>query len=104
MTKKLPPGNHLAVKALIDGRWVLVDATWDLPLKKAGFPVNEVWDGVSDTKNAVTPISELLNDTIEERVKYDTALRSRSSDEQMAAYAEFVEKLNTWLETLRRNR
>ena len=104
LTKKLPPGNHLAVKALIDGRWVLVDATWDLPLKKAGFPVNEVWDGVSDTKNAVTPISELLNDTIEERVKYDTALRSRSSDEQMAAYAEFVEKLNTWLETLRRNR
>jgi transglutaminase-like putative cysteine protease len=101
LTKKLPAGNHLAVKALIEGKWVLVDATWDLPLKKAGFPVNEGWDGVSDTRNAVTPINEVLNETIEERVKYDTALRSKYTDGQKAAYAEFMDKLNKWLEELR---
>ncbi|MDD5073237.1 MAG: hypothetical protein PHX64_05520 [Candidatus Omnitrophica bacterium] len=111
LTKKIPSGNHLACKVLIDGRWVLVDATWDPPLKKAGFPVNEGWDGVSDTKNAVTPISgvpsqrgEVLHDTIEERVQYDTGLRARYTEEQKAAYLEFVEKLNAWLETLRRNK
>ncbi|MDD4879222.1 MAG: hypothetical protein PHR22_02045 [Candidatus Omnitrophica bacterium] len=101
LVKKIPNGNHLAVKALIDGRWVLVDATWDPPLKKAGFPVNESWDGVSDTKNAVTPVSEVLHDTIEERVQYDTGLRGRYTEEQKAAYAEFVGKLNAWLEELR---
>lgn len=101
LTKRMPAGNHLAVKALIGGKWVLVDATWDLPLKKAGFPVNEDWDGVSDTKNAVTPINEVLNETIEERVKYDTALRSKYTEEQKAVYAEFAEKLNIWLEVLR---
>ncbi|HRZ66920.1 MAG TPA: hypothetical protein P5521_02175, partial [Candidatus Omnitrophota bacterium] len=101
LTKRIPAGNHLAVKALIGGRWVLVDATWDLPLKKAGFPVNEDWDGVSDTKNAVTPINEVLNETIEERVKYDAAVRSRHTDEQKAAYAEFAGKLNKWLEVIR---
>ncbi|MFA6355553.1 MAG: hypothetical protein WCY23_00425 [Candidatus Omnitrophota bacterium] len=101
LTKMIPPGNHLAIKALIGGRWVLVDATWDLPLKKAGFPVNEDWDGISDTKNAVTPVNEVLHDTIEERVKYDVALRSRNTEEQRAAYAEFAEKLNEWLEVIR---
>jgi transglutaminase-like putative cysteine protease len=102
LVKRLPQGNHLAVKALINGRWILVDATWDPPLKKAGFPVNEDWDGVSDTKNAVIPTKEVLHDTIEERVKYDTALRSRYTEEQKAAYAEFADKLNIWLEQLRR--
>ncbi len=101
LAKRMPAGNHLAVKALIGGKWVLVDATWDLPLKKAGFPVNEDWNGVSDTKNAVTPINEVLNETIEERVKYDTALRSKYTEEQKAAYAEFIGKLNKWLEDLR---
>ncbi|MFA5164310.1 MAG: hypothetical protein WC481_01930 [Candidatus Omnitrophota bacterium] len=101
LTKKMPAGNHLAVKAFIGGKWVLVDATWDLPLEKAGFPVNADWDGVSDTKNAVTPLNEVLNETIEERVKYDTALRSKYTEEQRTAYAEFVEKLNNWLEVVR---
>ena len=102
LVKKIPFGNHLACKVLIDDRWVLVDATWDPPLRKAGFPVNERWDGVSDTKNAVTPISEVLHDTIEERVKYDAGLRGLYTDEQAAVYADFVGKLNAWLETLRK--
>lgn len=104
LTKKLPHGNHLAVKTFIEGKWVLVDATWDPPLKKSGFPVNESWDGVSDTKNAVIPISEVLHDTIEERVKYDVGLRGRYTEEQTAVYTGFVEKLNAWLETLRRGK
>jgi hypothetical protein len=53
--KLLPLGTHLACRINLDGRWVLVDATWDFKLKKAGFPVNENWDGTSSTKNAVNP-------------------------------------------------
>jgi hypothetical protein len=33
-----------------------VDATWDSPLKKAGFPVNDHWDGYSEMKRAVKPL------------------------------------------------
>ena len=33
-----------------------MDATWDLPLLKAGFPVNGSWDGYSETKCAVKPL------------------------------------------------
>jgi len=34
---------------------VLVDATLDLPLQKAGFTVNAGWDGKSDMLLPVTP-------------------------------------------------
>jgi hypothetical protein len=50
-----PIAYHLACRVRINERWVLVDATWDRPLAKAGFPVNEHWDGIGDTKCAVKP-------------------------------------------------
>lgn len=49
----LPVAHHLACRVQIGCRWVLVDATWDLPLAKAGFPVNDNWDGYSETQCAV---------------------------------------------------
>jgi hypothetical protein len=52
----LPVAHHLACRVRINNRWVLVDATWDLPLKRAGFPVNEHWNGLSDTLCAVKPL------------------------------------------------
>jgi hypothetical protein len=52
----LPVSHHLACRVRINNRWVLVDATWDRPLKPAGFPVNEHWDGRADTLCAVKPL------------------------------------------------
>ena len=52
----LPVAHHLACRVQIGCSWVLVDATWDLPLAKAGFPVNGNWDGYSETKCAVKPL------------------------------------------------
>jgi len=52
----LPVSYHLACRVKIMNRWVLVDATWDRPLKLAGFPVNEHWDGRSDMRCAVKPL------------------------------------------------
>ena len=48
--------HHLACRIRINDRWVLVDATWDPPLRQAGFPVNEHWDGQTDTLCAVKPL------------------------------------------------
>jgi transglutaminase-like putative cysteine protease len=52
----IPVAYHLACRVRINHRWVLVDATWDQPLVKGGFPVNEHWDGYADTKCAVKPL------------------------------------------------
>jgi transglutaminase-like putative cysteine protease len=56
----LPVAHHLACRVRINDRWVLVDATWDRPLKRAGFPVNEHWDGYADTKCAVKPLKSAV--------------------------------------------
>lgn len=97
MTKELPPAYHLAVKANIEGRWVLVDATWDKPLAKLEFPVNESWDGVSDIRNAVVPISEVEHATVEERYAYEMGKRALLTEKDKALYSEFVKKFNEWI-------
>jgi len=53
---RLPVAYHLACRVQIGCRWILVDATWDLPLGRAGFPVNDHWDGYSETRCAVKPL------------------------------------------------
>lgn len=96
LAQGLPAGNHLACKAYIRNRWVLVDATWDIALKKAGFPVNENWDGESDTLNAVAPFDEIIHASLAERLKYVKEKKSRLSEIEKATYAQFIEKFNAW--------
>lgn len=104
MVKHPPVSYHLALKAFIDGRWIPVDATYDLPLAKAGFPVTENWDGVSPTKNAVKAIEEVLHDTPEERVRYEAEKKMHHTEAQKAASVKFIEKLNDWLESARKTK
>lgn len=101
LTEKMPLIGHLACKAKIGNKWVLVDATWDKLIKKTGFPINESWDGVSDTKCAVTAVKEKVHESLEERIAYDSAIRNAFTEEQKAVYAEFILKLNVWLEQIR---
>lgn len=49
---------HTAVEILLDGRWVLMDATHDPPLAVAGLTVAD-WDGATDTVPAYPPIGPL---------------------------------------------
>jgi hypothetical protein len=56
----LPVAHHLACRVRINNRWVLVDATWDQPLIRAGFPVNEDWDGRADTLCAVKTLQSAV--------------------------------------------
>ncbi|MFA6282151.1 MAG: hypothetical protein WCY05_06605, partial [Candidatus Omnitrophota bacterium] len=98
----LPKAYHLACKAYIEDKWVLVDATYDLVLKKEGFPVNENWDGMHDTKNAVVTQEEVIHDSLKERVDYEAFERSRYSEDEKNRYGAFVEKFNLWLENIRK--
>ncbi len=60
LATSLPVAYHLACRVRIDNRWVLVDATWDPLLARGGFPVNEDWDGRSDTRCAVKPLQSAI--------------------------------------------
>jgi hypothetical protein len=97
----LPPGHHLACKALIKDRWIIVDATWDLPLQKAGFPVEGAWDGIHDTKIAVNALDEIDHETLKERLEFLSEQKKTWSERDISCYAEFIQKFNHWLEQLR---
>jgi hypothetical protein len=56
LAARLPVAYHLACRVQAGCRWVLVDATWDRPLRHAGFPVNLHWDGSSEMQCAVRPL------------------------------------------------
>lgn len=60
LAEGLPVAYHLACRVRIHDRWVLVDATWDPPLKRAGFPVNEHWDGIGEMRCAVRPLASAV--------------------------------------------
>ncbi|MBL8579864.1 MAG: transglutaminase domain-containing protein [Mesorhizobium sp.] len=42
-------GIHDSVEVMIDGKYVLIDPTWDPALAKVGFPVLAEWDGITPT-------------------------------------------------------
>ena len=94
MALALPVSRHISCKVEIDNRLVLVDATLDLPLQKAGFPVNADWDGKSDTILPMTPCGEeeLYNPS-------EAPLIRTQIDEQFRA---FYPEFNTFLEQIRR--
>jgi hypothetical protein len=104
LADKLPVMPHLASKAYINGKWVLLDVTWDPSLKRVGFPVNEDWDGFSNTVNAVPPQEEIIHETIRERVEYLDSFESEPpyTEEQNRLIDEFCTELNNWVENVRK--
>jgi len=91
----MPQSYHLACRVDIGGRLVLVDATLDKPLKRLGVPVNEEWDGISDTVRPVAPCGE------EELYHPSEACQigTRPTGEALVFYDEF----NRWLDEVRRD-
>jgi hypothetical protein len=94
MALALPVTRHLACKVEIDGRLVLVDATLDLPLQKAGFTVNAGWDGKSDMLLPVTPCG-----AGEWYSPGEARLMKTSLDAQ---FQSFYPELNRFLDQMRR--
>jgi len=94
MALALPVSRHIACKVEIDDKLVLVDATLDSPLQKAGFQVNTEWDGKSDTLLPMTPCGdeELYSPT-------EARLMRTTLDPQFRA---FYPELNMFLDQMRR--
>jgi len=80
LAAKLPVAYHLACRMQVGCRWILVDATWDPPLAKAGFPVNDHWDGYSETKCAVKPLKLQVQPPINNPQKIESCFRIRDKE------------------------
>ncbi|MDD1696614.1 MAG: hypothetical protein LUQ54_06930 [Methanoregula sp.] len=76
----LPVAHHLACRVQVGCRWSLVDATWDSPLAKAGFPVNHHWDGYSDLRCAVKPLTSPVQNT-PDNTRINVQYRGKDDDE-----------------------
>jgi len=103
LAEVIPTGYHLACKAGIENRWVVLDATWDRPLARVGFPVNKSWDGASDTKLAVEPLDEMVHENAQQRMRFLQARKSSWTTEDHARTDRFTSALNIWLEDVRMN-
>jgi len=101
LARKIPTEYHLACQAYLNGKWVIVDATWDPPLAKAGFPVNQAWDGFSDTEVAVDFIEMVEHPSAEERDEFVKLKKASWTEEDKRLTSEFIDGLNRWLKEVR---
>jgi len=94
LAEELPTAYHLACKVEIDGELILIDATLDSALKRTGLPVNNNWDGVSDT---LLP----MHSCGKEQLYHPSEaylMQAQYDQESLAFYSEF----NRFLEEMRR--
>jgi len=85
----LPDSRHLCCMMNLKNSWQILDATWDCPLRMAGFLVNEPWDGISETTLAVTRTGDIDN------VCFGGVPR------KLNRRASFTTDLNEWMEQVR---
>jgi hypothetical protein len=85
------------VKILVGDKWLAVNLTWDLPLKKYGFPVYE-WDGKSDTQLYFVPIETW---EVKDSEKFKEEKIALMSKKEQKIRKLFIQKLSEWVSTLR---
>lgn len=86
---------HDYLQIQIDGNWVDVDATWELPLRDFGFPVTEDWDGESSMLLTVIPDEHHQLDIDPEKEKEE--ILSRLTPRQRKLRQQFLEALSKWV-------
>ncbi len=103
----LPIVYQMAIRAFLNGRWTLLDATWDSPLQEAGFPVNNRWDGISDCLLAIVPLvfedgsTEIIHDSMQERDMYYQVRATGYQVEEVVLLNLCYQDLNAWLDRIR---
>jgi len=94
LAEQLPISYHLACRVDIEGKLILVDATLDPAMQKLGLLVNLAWDGVSDTLLPITPCGD-------EQIYHPSEVYLMQAQYEAKSLA-FYDKLNQWLEEVRK--
>jgi hypothetical protein len=95
---------HYYVELLIDDEWVTLDATYDVPIARLGFVVNE-WDGKTNTNVAEVVLSkkiEGVSNTVFDQARLDYKNRLATA---LATHKDEIETyqltFNRWLSDAR---
>ena len=97
----MPLQYHVACKGYINQKWILLDATYDPPLKKAGFPVNETWDGMCETLNAVKPLDEIIHKNVTKLIDNMRIKTAHFTHTENSLSQNFYYEFGKWLEDVR---
>lgn len=98
------PDIHNVVRAKVNGKSVLLDATWNDLVKPFGLRVNDAWDGHGDTAVAADP-ERFLGPAADPAAAKAEIIEKWPQDVQKRR-REFLEEINAWivdLEAGRRN-
>lgn len=87
--------NYLRI---FEDTWIDVDATFDMPLKKYGFSVNNNWDCSSDCDLAFEPLEIYQVDNLVKQKK-EALCKLTSADRKLRK--DFIRDLSRWMKTLR---
>ncbi|KPJ56627.1 hypothetical protein AMJ49_04375 [Parcubacteria bacterium DG_74_2] len=91
---------HNFIKIRQNSKWINVDATFDLPLKKYSPAVNHSWNGVFDCQIAFKLVNIFETKNLKkEKVRLINFLTNKQQKEREA----FFEKLSNWLDKVRNN-
>lgn len=97
-------GFHNTVEFSLNGEMHLMDATWDIALRSANFPVMPVWDGMSDTWRVTLGNPSALQQVVMPAEGQDIYAANQMSWPQRDKTMAFNQALNDWMDEVRRNR
>ena len=105
LVDKMSLQYHLALKVSSNSDSFILDATWDPPLEKAGFPINRAVENLrdlEDTRIAVVPSGEcIIHKTATERERFiKRALNGMNVDRVL--WQGFFTSFNEWVEGIRK--
>jgi len=96
IVNKMPISYHTALKARLNGKWTIIDVTWNSNLKKKGFIVNDIWNGKSDMRLGVVP-EEIIEKDIDP-TKFKKRETKEYTEDELLARKNFYKLLDSVIE------
>lgn len=96
-TTIVDPHNFLKIKR--NNQWLIIDVTWDIGLKKVGFPVNENWNGFESMKISVAESGEFFE--TEKPLQLKKQLIAELPENVQISRKLFLKEVTSWLEKVR---
>ncbi len=99
LVQNMPISYHIALKAKIENKWLIIDVTWNSRLKPLGFTVNENWRGDKDMVFGVIP-EEIIEKEVDPR-KFEKDKAKNYTKDQILARKKFYELLDNMMDPFR---
>ncbi len=100
LVSDMPLQYHLALGVYTEGNLSIIDATWDPPLEKVGFPISNLDNKIQPTVLGVVPSGQpIFHLSPEERQQYIERIKKQMPNEPVVH--EFYVRLDDWLQEIR---